>query len=112
MVPIKSRPEWLTEEIITLKRQARQAERRYHKNKNKDHKEIYTDLNSTYRKHLNVERYKYLNKKFKNCDNDPKKLFSTLDEIMGKCKDTILPEEKSDAKVANDMAEFFIRSQK
>ena len=27
---------------------------------------------------------------------------------MGKCKDTILPERKSDAMVANDMAEFFM----
>ena len=27
---------------------------------------------------------------------------------MGKCKDTILPEGKSDAMVANDMAEFFM----
>ena len=107
-VPIKSRPEWLTEEIITVKRQVRQAERRYHKSKNKDHKEIYTDLKNIYRKHLNFERYKYVNEKFRNCDNDPKKLFSTLDEIMGKCKDTILPEGKSDATVANNMAEFFM----
>ena len=37
-----------------------------------------------------------------------KKLFSTLDEIMGKHKDTILPEGKSDATVANDMAKFFM----
>ena len=107
-VPIKNRPEWLTEEIITLKRQFRQAERRYHKSKNKDHKEIYIDLKNTYRKCLNVERYKYVNEKFKDCDNDPKKLFSTLDEIMGKCKDTILPEGKSNATVANDMANFFM----
>ena len=49
MVPIKNRPEWLTEEIITLKRQVRQAERRYHKSKNKDHKEIYIDLKNIYR---------------------------------------------------------------
>ena len=48
MVPIKNRPEWLTEKIIILKRQVRQAERRYHKSKNKDHEEIYTDL----KKHL------------------------------------------------------------
>ena len=106
MVPIKSRPEWLTEEIITLKRQVRQAERRYCKSKNKDHKEIYTDLKNIYRKCLSVERYKYVNEKFKNCDNDPEKLFSTLHEIIGKCKDTILLEGKSDAMVANDMAEF------
>ena len=108
MVSMKSRPEWLTEEIITLKRQVRQPERRYRKSKNKDHKEIYTDLKNIYRKHLNVGRYKYVNEKFKNCDNDPKKLFSTLDEIMGKNKDTILPQGKSDATVANDMAEFFM----
>ena len=55
-----------------------------------------------------MERYKYVNEKFKDCDNDPKKLFSTLDEIMGKYKDTILPEGKSDATVANDMANFFM----
>ena len=107
-VPIKNRPEWLTEEIITLKRQVRQAERRHCKSKNKDHKEIYIDLKSIYRKHLNVERYKYVNEKFKDCDNDPKKLFSTLDEIMGKCKDTILPDGKSDATIANDIATFFM----
>ena len=53
-------------------------------------------------------RYKYVNEKFKNCDNDSKKLFSTLDEIIGKHKDTILPERKSNAMVANDMAEFFM----
>ena len=63
-VPIKSRPEWLTEEIITLKQQVRQAERRYHKSKNKNHKEIYTDLKKIYRKYLNVERYKCVNEKF------------------------------------------------
>ena len=105
-VPIKSGPEWLTEEIITLKRKVRQVERRYHQSKNKDHKEIYTDLKNIYRKHLNIERYRYVNEKFKKCDNDPKKLFSTLDEIKGKHKDIILPEGKSDATVANDMAEF------
>ena len=104
----KNRPEWLTEETITLKRQVRQAGRRYCKSKNKDHKEIYIDLKNIYRKYLNVERYKYVNEKFKDCDNDPKKLFSTRDEIMGKCKDTILPEGKSDATVANDMANFFM----
>ena len=83
-------------------------ERKCHKSKNKDHKEIYTDLRNIYRKHLNVERYKYVNEKFKNCDNDPKKLFNTLEEIMGKHKDTILSEGKSDATVANNMAEFFM----
>ena len=57
---------------------------------------------------MNVERYKYVNEKFKNCDNDSMKLFSTLDEIGGKNKDTILPEGKPDATVANDMAEFFM----
>ena len=108
MVPIKNRPEWLTEEIITLKRQVMQAERRYPKSKNKDHKKIYTDLKYIYRKCLNVERYKYVNEKFKYCDNDPKKLLTTLDEIMGKHKDTILLEGKSDATVANDTAEFFM----
>ena len=46
--------------------------------------------------------------KFNYCDNDPKKLFTTLDEIMGKHKDTILPQGKFDATVANDMAEFFM----
>ena len=70
-VPIKNRLEWLTEEITTLKRQVRQAERRYQKSKNKDHQEIYIDLKNIYRKCLNVERYKYVNEKFKDCDNDP-----------------------------------------
>ena len=88
----KNIPEWLTEEIITLKRQVRQAERRYCKSKNKDHKEIYIELRNIYRKCLNVERYKYVNEKFKDSDYDPKKLFSALDEIIGKWKDTILPE--------------------
>ena len=45
---------------------------------------------------------------FKNCDNDSKKLFSTLDEIRGKGRDTILPEGKSDVPIANDMVEFFM----
>ena len=107
-VPIKSRPECLTEEIITLKKKVRQVERRYCKSKNKDHKEIYTDLKNIYRKHLNIEGYKYVNEKFKKCDNDPRKLCSTLDEVIGKHKDTILPEGKSDATVANNMAEFFM----
>ena len=107
-VPIKNRPEWLTEEITTLKRQVGQAERRYQKSKNKDHKEIYIDLKNIYRKRLNVERYKYVNEKFKDCDNDPKKLFSTLDEIMGKHKDTILPDGKVDATIVNDMAKCFM----
>ena len=49
-VPIENRPKWLTEEIVTLKRQVRQAERRYHKSKKKDHKEIYIDLKNIYRK--------------------------------------------------------------
>ena len=106
-VPIKSRPAWLTEEIITLKKKVRQVEKRYCKSKNKDHKEIYTDIKNIYRKCLNIERFKYVKEKFKKCDNDPKKLFSTLDEIIGKHKDTILPEGKSDATVANNMADFF-----
>ena len=54
-----------------------------------------------------MERYKYVNEKYKDCDNDPKKLFSTLDEIRGKCKDTILPDGKSDATIVNDLAKFF-----
>ena len=60
---------------------------------------------------MNVERYKYVNEKFEkfeNCDNDSKKLFSTLDEIRDKSKSTILPEGKSDVTIANDMAEFFM----
>ena len=107
-VHIENRPKWLTEEIVTLKRQVRQAKRRYCKSKKKDHKEIYIDLKNIYRKRLNVERYKYVNEKFKDCENDPKKLFSTLDEIIGKHKDTILPDGKSDATIANDMAKFFM----
>ena len=66
------------------------------------------DLKNIYRKRLNVERYKYVNEKFKDCENDPKKLFSTLDEIIGKYKGTILPDGKSDATIANDMANFFM----
>ena len=38
----------------------------------------------------------------------PRNYSATLDEIMGKCKDTILPDGKSDATIVNDMAKFFM----
>jgi hypothetical protein len=70
--------------------------------------QIYKDMKRTYHAHLENAKWKYLNEKITEVENDNKKLFHTLFTMIGRVKSNPLPTYATDDVIAEDFVEFFM----
>ena len=109
MKTITLRPEqkWMSEDLKNMKWKVRSLERKYKAVKKPDVKQEYKILRLKYKKLLHKTKKEYINEKFSKCGTITKKLYKTLNQIMGKDKQVILPLEK-DTGCANNLLQLFM----
>ena len=107
--PITLRPEQkcMSEDLKNMKRKVRSLERKYKAIKKPEVKQEHKILTSKYKKLFCKTKREYINEKFIKCCKNTKKLYKTLNQIIGKDEEVILPPEK-DTKCANNLLQFFM----
>ena len=92
---ITLRPEqkWMSEDLKNMKRKVRSLERKYKAIKKLGVKQELNILRSKYKKLLCNTKREYINE-LSECGTNTKKLYQTLNQIIGKDKEVILPPEK------------------
>ena len=106
---ITLRPEqkWMSEDLKNMKRKVRSLERKYKTIKKPDIKQEYKTQRLEYKKLLHKSKKEYINGKFMKYDTNTKKLYKTLNQIIGKNKEVILPLEK-DIDCAINLLNYFM----
>ena len=101
---------WYNTEIKVAKRNCRRAERKYRRNKNEANHNEFKRLSKIKCNLVTHTKGLYYNSKIKECGNNSSKVFSYLNELLGKNKTTcILPSHTSSIDLANDFKQFFIQ---
>ena len=96
----------MSEELKNLKRKVRSIERKYKTSKKPEVKQEFIIQKLEYRKLLHKTKKEYINEKFMKFSNT-KKLYKTLNQIIGKNKEVTLPPEK-DVDCANNLLNHFM----
>ena len=106
---ITLRPEhkWMSEDLQNLKRKVRSIERKYKTNNKPEVKQEYKTQKLECKKLLHKTKKEYTNDKFMKCGSNTKKLYKTLNQIIGKNKEVTLPPEK-DMDCANNLLNHFM----
>ena len=97
----------MSEDLKNMKRKVRSLERKYKAIKKPEVKQELKILRSKYKKLLCNTKRKYINEKFIKCGTNTKMLCKTLNQIIGKDTEVILPPEK-DTEFASNLLQFFM----
>ena len=106
-ITLRSEQKWMSEDLKNMKRKVRSLERKYKTIKKLQVKQEYEIQRLVYKKLLHKTKKEYINKKFIKCGTNTKKLYKTLNQIIGNDKEVILPLEK-DINCANNLLQFFM----
>ena len=102
----------MSEELKNLKRKVRSIERKYKISKKPEVKQEFIIQKLEYRKLLHKTKKEYINEKFMKCGSNTKKLYKTLNPIIGKNKEVTLPPEKDIDCASNLLNHFMDRIKK
>ena len=107
IITLRSEQKWMSEDLKNLKRKVRSIERKYKTSKKPEVKQEYKTQKLEYKKLLHKTKKEYINEKFMKCGSNTKKLYKTLNQIIGKNKEVTLPPEK-DIDCANNLLNHFM----
>ena len=79
---VKSKRQWFTAEINTIRKTVRKAERNWRKNENAENRRIYRDLLKGYRKAIRKIKYTYMNEQLKKYEN-PSDVYEVFNRLVG-----------------------------
>ena len=94
IITLRPEQKWMSEDLKNLKRKVRSIERKYKTNNKPEVKQEYKTRKSEYKKLLQKTKKEYINEKFMKCGSNTKKLYKTLNQIIGKNKEVTLPPGK------------------
>ena len=105
---------WMDEELRTLRKRKRQAERKWRKasKKRQDQdktrlKAQYVELRSQFQKLETQKRAEYVRENITRCGQDAKRLNQQLSRLLGKTSE-VLPDMENRGKLAEDFGDFFL----
>ena len=100
---------WYNFEIKNSKKAMRKAEKKYLRQNNDYNRNEFRRLRQLKCDTVKKVKSSYYNEKIKQCEDDPRKLYSNLNKLLGrKNADEKLPLASDDFTLANDFKNFFI----
>ena len=95
---------WFDAEYANLRKSRRKAEKKYQKSKLQEDKENYIRIRKESIKLAHKKKSEYYSKKL---EGNNKVLFSTINKLLDKESETILPDANSDYELANSFLNYF-----
>ena len=106
---VRPRPlqKWFTDDLKTLKRNKRKAERKWKKSRSPTDKESYDEVKKQYNQAIKMSRINYYRQSLLKDKHDIKRTFKIINKLTGDDFNTTLPTQNDDQTLANDMTTFF-----
>ena len=82
---------WRTDEVLSTRRQVRQAERKWRHTRLHVHRQIYTDLRDAFKKTIAHAKSSYYCGEIASYSKDSKRMFAVAKDLMGCSKQPSLP---------------------
>ena len=108
---VRPRPlqKWFTDQLRTLKRDKRKAERRWQKSKSTSDKINYDEAKRSYNQAIKMARINYYRKSLLHDKHDIKRTFKIVNKLTGDDFNNILPTHNDDQTLADEMTMFFAK---
>ena len=107
VVPRDVQP-WMTEEIMSARREKRKGERVWRKSRLEVHLQMFIALCLTLKNIIHGEKEQFFKNQISNCGGDQKKLFGIVNSLLGRGKQALLPQHDDFLTLARLFNEFFI----
>ena len=99
---------WMDDEILEAKRIRRQCERRWRNSSLTVNRHAFKDSCEEVKKKIREAKSNYFIKQIKECDQDQRKLFKIVDNLLGRAKPSSLPEHSTASSLAEIFNEYFV----
>ena len=99
---------WMSEEILSVKREKRKSERIWRKTKLTVHLEIFRALCLKLKTLIHVAKEKCFKKQISDCGGDQKQLFGIVNSILGRGKQIVYPRHTDSLTLASLFNNYFI----
>lgn len=103
----RPRPPWYNNDILCAKQERRAAERRWHSTGLHVHQDIFRRMRCTVNDLIVHAKQDFFHEKLSDCSGNSKMLFKTVDSLLHRKKQTILPSHESAKQLADKFANFF-----
>ena len=107
VVPRDVQP-WMTEEIMSARREKRKGERIWRKSRLEVHLQMFIALCLILKNLIHGEKEQFFKKQISDCGGDQKKLFGIVNSLLGRGKKALLPQHDDSLTLARLFNEFFI----
>ena len=97
-------PWYTTEEA---KREKRQAERKWKATNREEDKKLFKSKRNQYCYKIKIAKANYFKVQVEDCDNDQKKLFQVLDQLLHQKQTQVLPSFTEAKKLAEALSAYF-----
>ena len=108
MVPVRKKSEWFNDEIRQAKQQRRRSERLWRKTGLQSHREAFIECKKEVRALTDAAKSRHYLQVIDENKNDPKRIFSIMDDLLGNKKVLVLPPGREDCELATLFNDFFI----
>ena len=98
---------WISEDILSAKRDRRSTEKMWRKSNLTVHKLIYKEKCEIVKELIQKSKSEYFLSKITQCDGDQKKLFGIVDSLLGRGKPKQLPTKLGPLELAHAFNDFF-----
>ena len=99
---------WISEDILSAKRDRRSTEKMWRKSNLTVHKLIYKEKCEIVKELIQKSKSKYFLSKITQCEGDQKKLFGIVDSLLGRGKPKQLPTRLGPLELAHAFNDFFV----
>jgi len=107
-ISIRPKVPWFNDEILTAKREKRKAERKWRATRLEIHKQIFQAARNKFTYKIKISKAEFYKAQVEECENDQKKLFTVVDQLLHQKQAPALPSHSSAEKLASTFSEYFV----
>ena len=107
IISIRLKMPWYTTEVLEAKREKRQAERKWKATNREEDKKLFKSKRNQYCFKIKIAKANYFKARVEECDNDQKKLFQVLDQLLHQKQTQVLPSFTEAKKLAEALSAYF-----
>ena len=107
IISIRSKMPWYTIDILEAKREKRQAERKWKATNREEDKKLFKSKRNQYCYKLKIAKANHFKAQVEECDNDQKKLFQVLEQLLHQKQTQVLQSFTEAKKFTEALSMYF-----
>ena len=108
VISVRPKVPWFNNEILASKREKRKAERKWRTTRLEIHRQIFQAARNKFTHKIKTAKAEFYKSQVEECENDQKKLFTVVDQLLHQKQAPVLPSYSSAAKLALMFSDYFV----